>query len=254
MPWQFQTNIQGPPGPTFDGVLAGAEDYANVPAGAIVVPRYADHPDSIWPAPHAFDDHFSGTLLDSKWILTDTGTVQRGVAQAGGSRLFLAGQAPASSRLVGRTLSQPLPNSEPFTLTLQWSPNLITSYNLKGTGRSAGYAGIRLANANNAGIEVRASSAKNSVYFVLDLFLGSDFASIVYQAGFWPEYVGFIFKANAETDAYISRDGFNYWLLQTVPGAESGFATSPPATFSYRLGMARGAVAMVHSDWIRYSP
>jgi hypothetical protein len=251
MPWQFQTNIQGPPGPTFDGVLAGAEDYANVPAGAIVVPRYADHPDSIWPAPNAFDDHFS--TLDPKWTLADTGTVMRAVAQVAGSRLFLAGQAGASSRLIGRTLSQPLPNSNPFTLTLNWLPNIITAYNLKGTGRSAGFVAIRIANAQNAGIELRASSAKNSVYFVLDTFLGADFASITYQAGFWPDYVGFIYQGNQATDIWISRDGFNYWQLQTVPGAESGFVLSPPTTFSYRLGMSRGAIAICHSDWIRYT-
>lgn len=95
-------------------VLGAASANIGLFPEAVVVPRYAGHPDAAWQY-GPYDDHFDGITINSKWTKPVSANINVAV---GGSQVCLSGYGSGASGSVAITENIPL--GPDFTVTWKW--------------------------------------------------------------------------------------------------------------------------------------
>jgi hypothetical protein len=240
-------------------MLVGDTQQGVNPSYSIIVPRYANHPDRIIASPSAFDDHFDGTTLNAKWVVTDnsSGSISHTVA---GSHLNLYGTSPNGSDNINyaKYLTQALPNANNFTLTLKLETTLIPNNSTGSTcnlqisvyGGGGSPAGVQFYITHNFTTGV-------GVITNFHVYVGSGF-NTAYWFGFCvpPKYLQFVFMSSTgNIELHVSNDGHAFVRWVTVPPAYTNFApgASPPTHFELGYGNQNVATGIVHIDWIKFT-
>jgi hypothetical protein len=254
------TNNSRPMGPVIIGGPAGTPS----PPSGIIVPRYANHPDTIWTPLSALDDHFDAGSIDPKWTLATTpGMINVTQAQAG-SHLSLGGISPNGTDGVfyNSNATTPLPNSNSFTLTVKARALVLSNY---GTSGSWGFAWFRIMTAGSSGAEWRfgvncavIATTPNVIVFqnLIWGYAGANFVtqSLAMALGKPPEYWRIVYdSASKSTAIWVSDDGQTFQYLSNVAGATSGFSTAPPTRAFLGFTGVNLARGVVHFDWIRFT-
>lgn len=229
---------------------------------AILVPRFANHPDAVWTPMGAFDDHFDGASLDPKWTVSITaGGTASGAVQ--NSHLSLLNQSVSGSSDTVYTVSatQSLPNNNPFTITAR----ILFTGIVDTTALVAGHGGVaafyvQFYSANVQGLirlsrQIRYNATGNTLNFDVGSSYGpSAGTSYNYQG---PQgdffYVKMIHQANRTTALLISQDGFNFMNIGAWTGAATGLTANPPVTFGFAASITNTGRCQASMDWIRFT-
>ena len=250
---------------TLGPVIVGAPAGTPAAPSAILVPRYANHPDAIWTPLSAIDDHFDAASIDPKWTIASTAAMANLVTAQAGSHLSLGGSSnnATDNAIYSVNATGNLPNSNNFTLTCKLKGTAGANW---GTAGSWAWAWFRLlSTAGGSGAEVRLGSnwvgfatspAVNTSNNLLWLYCGSGFGTLALAQTMsnWPLYWRWVWDNTAKTATfYYSNDGFSYMLLVAVAGATTGLTASPPNRVQLGLSAINVARGLVHFDWIRFT-
>jgi microcystin-dependent protein len=259
------TNNSHAMGPVIVGAVAGT----SAPPSAILVPRYAAHPDQIWTPMGAFDDHFAGSTLAGKWT-QNPGPSPVAAQDANGqqiyvsdSRLCINGIAGANNDIayVTPNVFQSLPNGNPFTLTL--ACNILATANATNTASAPGQGsqgGILLQIANAAGSVARfvlavmtnlntTTGNRSTVYWGPNA--GSGAAGNIHSG--MPRYFRWVYTASNAITLYGSMNGKHWMVFTSLTGAQTGFSTSPPTQCTIGAYLYNYGSVEISVDWIKFT-
>lgn len=258
--------IQGIQGPS-DGpyVIGATSPLAQTPSG-IVVPSYAQHPDAIWTPMGAFDDHFEGTTLDSKWTQFPGTAPVVPIDQSGqqiyvsNSRLCLNGAANTlnNTLYLEPYVQQSLPNANPFTIDLAIDCFAIVKVDLSVV--AASYGGFFIELGNSLGSVARAVSVLEAtsgpvVSLLSYVFWGVNGidGAINNRLSEFGHYFKLVYLANSTVQFCVSTNGKN-WIVQYVfTAAQTGFNTNPPIFFVVGSQLFNEGAAEILIDWIKFT-
>lgn len=251
------TNHSVPMGPVIIGAPAGTP----APPSAILIPYLANSPDQVIASPSVFDDHFEGSTLGAKWtVATPTAGMVNTLLEVVGSELTMGGTAPGAdaATVYYYSVSQPLPNINPFELSLRIAAFPLAWYNITGTNGSIATIMLRLENAGGSGgvqlqLTVNAAVPTSPNPLTITTSYGAPLGgNTLFMTGMHPRYVKFRYDATGLTTIFFSRNGKSWYQAQTVSNALAGWATSALTRFRLGFYVVRGAVGLFHCDWVKF--
>jgi hypothetical protein len=237
-------------------LIVGDTAMTGYAAGTVVVPRYATHPDAVIASPTAFDDHFEGSSLDAKWVVSSPDALRS--VTVGGSHVVLAAQSMANdSTHYTCSMTQVLPNATNFKVSLK-AKTLAWPHTIAG---GLGYVDfiVRSVTPSIQGLKIRYTGAYTSgVGNVLTVQLYTGLNLNTLYATFYGqllEYMQFRWtRSTWSLTVHGSHDGINWTQLYfSVTSATSGLSESILPTQVQLLAGGYNYGQVVSSlDWITF--